>query len=175
MKLIIPMLVLALTPLCAQEPQFPPALDHLADKAKEAVEVTLDGQLLQLAARFLSNREPDEAKVKQLVNGLKGIYVRSYEFAQPGEYSKTDVQALRNEARGPGWQPMVVVKSLKDGENADIYVRTENGKIAGMMIIAAEPTELTVVKIIGQIDPDQLADLGGHFGIPEFERRRVKE
>jgi len=175
MKPLIPVLALALTPLCAQEPQFPPALDRLADKATEAVEVTLDAQLLQLAARFLSNREPDEAKVKQLVSGLKGIYVRSYKFAQPGQYSKADIQALRSEVRGPGWQPMVVVKSLKDGENADIYIRTENGKVAGMMIIAEEPKELTIVKIAGEIDPDQLADLGGHFGIPEFERRRGKD
>lgn len=175
MRLIIPVLVLALTPVCAQDIQFPPELDRLADKASEAVEVTLDAQLLQLAARFLSNRDPDEAKVKRLASGLKGIYVRAFEFDQPGAYTKADLQSLRNQLKGPGWQPMVVVRSLKDGDNAEVYVRMENDKPAGLLIIAAEPRELTIVNIVGQIDPEQLADLGGHFGIPEFGRRRGKE
>ena len=35
---------------------------------------------MQMTAKFLSSKDPDEAKVKDLVNGLKGIYVKSFEF-----------------------------------------------------------------------------------------------
>ncbi|HEY7184760.1 MAG TPA: hypothetical protein VIC84_25200, partial [Blastocatellia bacterium] len=54
-------------------------LKRLADKAAEVVEVTLDERSLRLAARFLSTNNPDEAKVKEIVSGLKGVYVRVFE------------------------------------------------------------------------------------------------
>jgi hypothetical protein len=40
-------------------------------------------------------------------------------------------------------------------------------------VIAAEPRELTIVNIIGTLDPEKLADLGGEFGIPRLERSRT--
>ncbi len=175
MKLKALILALAFTPAWAQQQQqmqFPPELERLAAKASDVVEVTLDGQLLQLAARFLSNKEPDEAKVKQLVSGLKGIYVRAFEFDREGEYTKADLDAVRNQLKGPGWQRMVNVKSLKNGENAEVYFRMEGDKAAGLLIIAAEPRELAVVHIDGPIDPEQLSDLGGHFGIPRLSDRK---
>src|SRR4029077_2908975 len=68
-------------------------LDRLAAKASETADVTLDGSLLKLAAKFLSADEPDQAKVKKLVVGLKGIYVRTFEFENEGEYSESHVTA----------------------------------------------------------------------------------
>jgi hypothetical protein len=41
-------------------------------------------------------------------------------------------------------------------------------EIMGLVIIAAEPTEFTVVNIQGRIDMDKLAALEGHFGVPEI-------
>src|SRR5262245_54574524 len=62
-------------------------LNKLADKAAEVVEVTLDERSLRLAAKFLSANNPDEAKVKEIVSGLKAVYVRVFEFEKPGAYS----------------------------------------------------------------------------------------
>src|SRR5262249_3456473 len=52
--------------------------DKLAAKASEKVNVTLEGATLELASRFLSGG--DETKIKQMVQGLKGVYVRSFTF-----------------------------------------------------------------------------------------------
>jgi hypothetical protein len=160
---------LALLPLAAQEIKLPPNLEKLADKAREVVDVTMDGPLLQLAARFLSDRDPDEARVKKLVAGLKSIYVRSFEFESRGEYQESDLDALRNQLKSPGWSRIVGVKSKKDGENAEVYLKSENGGITGLAVIAAEPKELTVVNIVGSIQPEDLRDLGGRFGIPKVD------
>ena len=43
--------------------------------------------------------------------------------------------------------------------------------MAGIVIIAAEPKELTVVNIVGPLEVDQLADLGGEFGIPRLKTK----
>jgi Domain of unknown function (DUF4252) len=159
---------IALAPLGAQELKLPANLDRLAAKATEVVDVTLDANLLQLASRFLSDKDADDAKVKKLIGGLKGIYVRSFEFEKAGEYLDSDVEPLRAQLRSPAWSRIVGVRSQKSGENSEVYVKTENGKIGGLAILATEPKELTIVSIEGTIDPDQLSELGGHFGIPKI-------
>jgi hypothetical protein len=67
---------------------------------------------------------------------------------------------------------MVEARSKVDGENVEVYFKTENGTATGMAIIAAEPKELTLVHIDGPLDPEQLSSLGGQFGIPKVEMNR---
>jgi Domain of unknown function (DUF4252) len=165
---------LALAPLAAQDVKIPATLDRLASKASEVVDVTMDANLLQLASRFLSDKDSDDAKVKKLIAGLKGIYVRSYEFEKAGEYQESDVEPIRTQLRNPAWSRIVGVRSQKSGENSEIYVKTGNNKIGGLVILSTEPKQLTIVSIEGSIDPDQLNELGGHFGIPNVETHKDK-
>lgn len=161
--------LLYLLPLVAQDIKLPPAIEKLADKASEVVDVTMDQSMLQLAVRFLSDKDPDQAKVKRLVGGLKGIYVRSFEFENAGEYLPSDVESIRSQLRGPAWSRIVGVRSRKKGDNAEVYLRSDGSQITGLMIIATEPKELTIVSINGMIRPEDLQELGGHFGIPRME------
>jgi len=161
-------ILLSVVPVVAQDIKLPASLDRLASKASEVVDVTMDAQMLQLASRFLSDKDPEEAKAKQLVSGLKGIYVRSFEFEKPGEYLESDVESIRSQLRGPEWSRIVGVRSRKSGDNAEVFIRTQNGKMTGLTVIAAEPKELTIVNIGGAITVEQLQDLGGHFGVPRL-------
>src|SRR5712691_11422606 len=113
--------LLALTFLVAR-PVFGQALDlktldKFAAKASETVDVTLDGPLLKMAAKFLSNDSPDEARIKKLVGGLKGIYVKSFEFDEAGLYTEKDVMGIRSQLHAPEWSRIVGVRSKRDGEN----------------------------------------------------------
>ena len=60
-------------------------------------------------------------------------------------------------------------KQGKAKETVHMLIRTEKGQKTGFVIVAAEPKELTVVYIEGQINPDELGALGGNFGIPKIE------
>ena len=173
MKIATIALAAAMLPAWAQEIKLPVNLDALADKADEAVSVTMDKSMLQLAARFLNDRDDDEADVRKLIAGLDGIYVRSFEFKHEGEYSMADVEAVRSQFPSPAWGRLVGVRS-KRGDNVDVYFKDGgNGQLGGIVVIAAEPRELTIVNIIGTLDPQRLVDLGGEFGIPRFERSRT--
>jgi Domain of unknown function (DUF4252) len=143
-------------------------LDKLAAKAEESSEVSLAGPLLNLASKFLSAEKGDEASVKEVINGLKGIYVRTFEFAKEGAYSQEDIRAIREQVSGPGWSKLVAVKEA-DGETVDISACMESGKMAGLAIVAAEPKQLSIVNIVGPIDLDKLSALGGQFGIPALD------
>lgn len=143
-------------------------LNKLADKATEVVEVTLDEKLLKVAARFLSPDNPSEAKVKEIVSGLKGVYVRSFEFDKPGAYAEGDLKPIRSQLRPPGWDKIVSVINKRGGDNVEVYTRLQGDQIIGLAIIAADPTQLTVVNIIGPIDLDKVRQLEGQFGIPKL-------
>jgi len=157
-------------PLCAfEEIKMPLNLDRLAQGAKESVDVTLDASLLRLASGFLSSEDPDEVRVKKLVSKLKGVYVRSFEFEKEGQYSLSDVEAVRAQLKGPEWSRIVGVKSLK-GENSEVYLKKEGSQVGGIVVIDAEPKELTIVDIEGPINPEELSELGGHMGVPKLNR-----
>src|SRR5262249_20439301 len=120
----------------------------LAAKAVEKVDVTLEGPLLEMAAKFLSS-EGDEANIKELVQGLKGIYVRSFTFDKEGQYSDADLSAIRSQLRSPDWSQIVDVQEKH--ESAGIYLKTNAKTVEGFVVLAAQPKELTVVQIIGSI------------------------
>ena len=137
----------------------------LAVKATESVDVTLDGAMLRLASRFLSD---DDREVRDVVRKLEGIYVHSYEFENEGEYDRSIVDAVRRQI-GPEWKRIVTVKS-RMRENTEVYTLPRGDSIAGLVVIAAEPRELTIVNIVGPVDLDSLASLEGQFGIPKVTK-----
>jgi hypothetical protein len=154
--------------------QFKFNLERLEPKASDTVDLSLNGATLQFAAKFLDSKNPNEAKVKTLIAGLEGIYIKTLEFKSAGEWSESDLESIRKQLHPPEWSRIVGVKSSQDGETSEIYVRYENKKVTGVAILAAEPKELTVVNIAGAVDLDSLADLGGHFGIPKVEIGKQK-
>jgi len=145
----------------------------LADKAEEVIDVTLDANMLRLAAKFLSGHNSDERAIRDMINGLEGIYVRSYEFAKAGEYDLSLIDRVKSQL-GSSWKPLVTVRS-KTKENVNIMADMRGEKVVGLVIIAAEPREFTIVNIQGTIDIDRLADLSGQFGIPEITAKARKD
>lgn len=152
----------------AQTPpaRFPFNLDQLAKDAEESVTVTLDRPLIELALKFLPKNDPETAKIRQAVQGLNGIYVRSFQFKNEGAYSPSLVDSMRKQLIGPGWSRIVEVRGK--GENVDVSLHQDGEKIMGLVIIAAEAKELTVVSINGDIKPEQLSELEGFAGIPHI-------
>ena len=170
----IVILLLALPPfLRAQDIELPPDVEKLSAKAKETVEVKLDGPMLRWASKFLSAEDPDERKAAKLITNLKGIYVRSFEFDNEGAYTSAEVEELRAQFRSPLWSRVVGVRSQREGDNVDVFFKLEDDQMAGILIVAAEAKELTVVNIVGPIDVDQLVDLGGEFGIPKLNAKTL--
>ncbi len=143
-------------------------LDSLAVKASEVVDVNLDERLMQFAARFLNTKDPDEAAVKEMVNGLKGIHVKVLEFETEGQYSTADLETIRSQVRGAPWNQIVVINSKKE-TNVEVYLLMKGSEVGGLAVIAFGPKELAVINIVGPVDLDKLSKLEGNFGIPELE------
>lgn len=140
--------------------------DKLAAKASEKVDLNLEGPMLSMASKLLGNTG-DEAKAKQIIQGLSAVYVKNFEFEKEGEYSEADLKVLRSQLRSPEWSNIIDVR--EKSESVTVYMKGDGAKAQGIVVIAAEPKELTVVQIVGSIDPSMLGALGGQFGIPKLD------
>jgi hypothetical protein len=147
-------------------------LDKLEARASQVIDFSIDGRLLQMAIKFLNPKDPDQAKIRELVSGLKGVYVRSYAFEKPDEYSVSDVAPISAQLKAPGWSRMVGVRSARDRESIEVYTMLDGDKVGGIAVIATESKQLTVINIVGPIDLDKLAALEGNFGIPKLRIKR---
>lgn len=157
-------LLLAALPAAAQRINldFP----ELEERADDVVDVTLDANLLKLAAKFFSSGDSDERAIRDMITGLQGIYVRSYTFTKEWEYDRRVADRVRSQL-GANWKPLVTVRS-RTRDNVNIMADMRGEQVQGLVIIAAEPREFTVVNIVGNIDIDRLSKIEGEFGIPRI-------
>jgi hypothetical protein len=141
-------------------PQPSPVEKELAARASNVTEVTLGRNMLAFAAKFMDDKDEDEAATRKLIEGLDGVYVREYDFDKENEYTPAEVEKLRQYFETSEWTPIVRERSKRlDGENTDVMMKMVNGETRGMFVLEAEPRELTIVLILGPIHLDDLSRL----------------
>lgn len=145
------------------------SIERFSEKADKVIDVTVDEALIRLAISAMSDkRSPDEAKLKELISGLKGVYVKRFQFTSFGEFNDSDMDPIRAQLRTPGWSRVANVRSKREG-NYDVYIMTEGSIIRGLVVLAAEPKAMTVVNVVGPLDLSKLSELEGKFGIPRWD------
>lgn len=145
------------------------SLERIAPKAAKKLSVDVDGIMLKLGKDLLDTDDPDEKTIKEIIEGLRGVYVRSYHFNSEGEFKDADLDALRGQLRGPGWTRLVDVRSQDaDFDGAEVYAMKAGGRVESMAVIIAAPKHLLVVNVVGAIDLDKLMRLEGSLGIPRI-------
>ena len=160
----------------AQSPRLVlPDYDHLAKKASESVNLSLDTTLLSLAARFLDDNDPDQESVKAFVGGLKGVYVRSFDFDADREWSESDLEPVRKQLSGAGWQRLMNVRSRRENADVEVYLALDGNKVQGLALVAAGARNLTIVNIVGTVDLDRLRKMEGQLGIPKLGLEKKKD
>ena len=166
-------LALALSPLAvsAQNARLHfEKLNGLETKARDVVEVNIDGKLLDVAKHVLAKmNDQDTKKVAQAISGLQAIYVRAYNFEKEGEYNVADIDEIRNQLRAPGWEKLANVRSKKNNQKVDVYTMFEGDKMIGVAVVVSESKSIAVVNVIGPIDIDMLAELSGKLNIPRID------
>ncbi len=144
-------------------------LDRLFANAVETIDVTVDSGLLRLAAKFMQDNKPDQAAVKEILNMVKGVYVKGVEFDQLNQFTAQDVEVLRQQLQAPGWSRIVGVRSKRDGENVEVFMMHNGDVIQGIGVLLSDPKKLMVVNVVGPLDPEKISQLVGRFGIPNID------
>jgi hypothetical protein len=155
-------------------------LNRLSEKAVQIVDVNMGESIIKLAASMLNGqRSPDEAKIKELIQGIQGIFVKRFEFENEGEFNDGDVEPIRSQLHGnPAWERVVgVISKRKTGNklNVEVFLMSQGSVVKGLAVLATEAKALTVVNFIGPVDLQKLSELEGKFGIPKLGLKQTDE
>jgi hypothetical protein len=141
---------------------------------KEAdVEVLLEQNLINMVRDFSKSSDPDLA---EMLGKLKQIRVQTFAI-EPDKLEaiekKTDEVSRRLE--GQGWSPMVKVRKRAGGEQTYVYMKTQDGRIQGMVVMNVDPTdEASFINIVGEIDPEQIGKLSHKFNLTGMDSVKVR-
>ena len=148
-------------------------LSVLENKARDVVEVNVDGKLLELAKRVTTKiNDKDARTIGQAISGLKGIYVRVYNFAEVNQYDMSDIDQIRNELNNPAWQKIANVRSKRKDQKVDIYTMFTGDMMSGAAVVFSDIKSVAIVNVVGVIDIETLVELGGKLSIPKMEIER---
>jgi hypothetical protein len=129
-----------------------------------SIEVNVQGALLNLVME--ASRHEDE-ELADMIGKLKGVYVRGYDVTadQVADISNRTGRLART-LSDRGWETVVRVR--EDDERVDVFMRTEQNRIAGLVVMVVDPEETIFVNIVGEIDPADIGRIGGRFNVPEI-------
>jgi len=148
-------------------------LSALETKARDVVEVNVDGKLLDLAKRVTTKiNDKDARTIGQAISGLKGIYVRVYNFAEVNQFNMADVDQIRAELNGPGWEKVANVRSKKNNQKVDIFTMFTGDQMSGAAVIISDDKTVALVNVVGIIDIDTLIEMSGRMNIPKMDIER---
>ena len=141
-----------------------PSLAHLKSQATETFDLNLGPFRLGIAAWLMGKTDdPDAAAIRSALKACRAVHIRHFEFASDFEYPREDIEAIQSQLSGHGWSSLVTVRDRKARENVDVYIRLENEKITGFVVLASEAREFTIVNVVGSLDVEEIEKLRTHF------------
>ncbi|MEP6901814.1 MAG: DUF4252 domain-containing protein [Actinomycetota bacterium] len=151
-------------------------LNGLETKARDVVEVNIEGKLLDLARRvMMKSKDADAQKVGQAIKDLKGIYVRVFNFENENEYNIADIDEIRSQLNAPGWEKLANVRSKRNNQKVDVYTMFTGDVMSGLAVVVSESKSIALVNVIGPIDIDLLMELSGKMNIPKIDIEKTNE
>ncbi|MCY4533782.1 MAG: hypothetical protein OXB91_00350, partial [Bryobacterales bacterium] len=90
---------------------------------------------------------------------------RTYRFRQR-RASDDDVRPVHQQLASDGWVPLIETADREKPESLSVYSFYDNEEVAGMTVVSSDPDEVTVLKIIGPVDFEALAEIGSGLGLP---------
>jgi Domain of unknown function (DUF4252) len=138
--------------------------DKFAAGAKSTTEVNLDKNMLGMVGKFVDDG-PDKNGV-DLARKMDFVIVHAFEYESAGQYKMSDVEEFRKRLEDGGWSH--IVKERSATESTDVCVKVDkDGQFSELVVITAEPKELTFVHLKGHMSMDDLAKAGAHYGVPQ--------
>ena len=129
--------------------------EKFATGASDVTEVNLDPKMLGMLGKGTG---------ADLARKMEFFVVHSYTYDKPGMYKMEDVEVYRKRLIDGNWNCFIHTRD-KDG-STDICQRTAaDNETHEMVIMTAEPTELTFVHMRGKMTVDDLRKMGGSMGV----------
>jgi len=147
----------------------PPALAELSAQAVAKENFTFDRNMLVAAEGLMGDSDAD---VRQVVAKLDGVSVHMLRFADASSIDPAQIDAIRQAYHLRGWKHLVTTTGsggpVHNG-NTDIWLVMDGANVRGGAVLVESPKSLTLATVAGNLSPEDLLRLRGHFGIPRFD------
>lgn len=144
--------------------------DRFAQGATDVTEVNLDKGMMAMAAKFM---EKSDVEAQQLMKKMDFVNVKAYQYAKAGGYRMGDLDQFRSRLDEAQWSH--VVKERSATEATDVWIKADSeGQMSELLVIAAEPTELTFVHLKGRMSMEELTKAGANYGVPQSSGKLQK-
>ena len=128
--------------------------EKFAQGAKEVTEVNMDKNMLGMVPKGNS----------EMAGRMDFIVVHSYTYDKPGMYRLEDVDVFRKRLADGSWNCFVHTRD-KDG-STDICTRSgDHNDSNEMVIMTAEPLELTFIHLRGRVSMSDLGKMGSSMSM----------
>jgi len=160
------------TPATNAAPEFvPQGLAQLAQHASWHSDFNFDRSMLSV----MSKLDNLDAETRHVVAQLSSVTVHTYRYKAPATYAPAELDSIRSQYAALGWKH-IVSKHGKIGPDevrvpgsTDLWIHLDGVNVAGVAVLVAEPSNITLVMVNGNISTVDLLKLRGHFGIPKFD------
>jgi hypothetical protein len=147
----------------------PPALAELGGQAVAKESFTLDRTMLAAAAGLMPDSDAD---LRQTVAKLDGVSVHTLRFAAGSQADPAQIAAIRDAYHLRGWKHVLSSTNLGGADHSDItdvWLVLDGANVRGGVVLMETPKSLTLATVAGNLSPEDLLHLRGHFGIPRFD------
>jgi hypothetical protein len=130
-------------------------VDQFSKNSTNTTDVNLDKNTLGLAA--------GSGMGNGLAKKMDSVSVHTFEYPKEGDYNIGEVAKIRDRLEKGGWKHLV--HETSPTESTDVCVKTDDeGQLSELVVITAEPKELTFVHLKGHLDMSDLKKFGGGSG-----------
>ena len=125
------------------------------------VNISIGGALLGFVGAMAKNEDPEAAAI---FSKLKGVRVSVYATEDAGAGAALDqVSRVKSSLSASNWDPIVQVND--DGEQVQIFMKMNGQVMDGLTLMAVDEEEAVFINVIGQLDPNELAQVMDNFDI----------
>lgn len=136
--------------------------DRFQQGATDVTEVNLDKAMMAMAAKFM---DKSDGEAQKLMKNMDFVHVKTFEYQKEVHYQMADLEQFRGRLDA-SWSH--IVKERSATEATDVWMKADgDGQFSELMVIAAEPKELTFVHLKGHMTMDELTRAGASYGVPQ--------
>ena len=98
-----------------------------------------------------------------IFNKLKGVRVSVYSTEGNLDAALDQVNRVKGALIASDWEPIVQVND--EDEQVQIFMKMAGNKMDGLTLMAVDDEEAVFINVIGQLDPQELAEVMNNFDI----------
>jgi Domain of unknown function (DUF4252) len=100
----------------------------------------------------------DDPELTALLKGVRAVRIYGYEIGRNPERLREQMESVREHLIHRGWEPLAAIRD--DGELVTALAKIEDpNTISGLALIVQDRTELTLINVIGNLNPEHFGEL----------------